>query len=188
MIDVYDNLINSDLSNHIERDILCDEFPFFYRGVTVDESHYDSLKHKENIKDGPQLTHNFYNHGVYSNCFDIIKPLINEMATILECQVLDLIRVKANLKFNNNNLNENYHNTPHIDSEQDHYAALYFVNDTDGDMFYFNNTSEQKVIKRVSPKKGRFVVFKGNINHGGQHPIVNKVRCTINFNFKNYHK
>ena len=62
------------------------------------------MKHKENIKDGPQLTHNFYNHGVYSNYFYIIKQLIDEMATILECEVLDLIRVKANLKFNNNNL------------------------------------------------------------------------------------
>lgn len=179
MITVYDNLVNSDLSNNIEKNILNDEFPFFYRNITVDKKHYDSLKNIESIKDGPQLTHNFLNHGIRSKNFNIIAPLIDEITNILKRKELNFIRIKANLKFNNNNLNKDYHNTPHIDREEDHYALLYFVNESDGDMFFFYNN---EALERVSPKKGRFVLFKGNIDHSGQHPINSKVRCTINFN------
>ena len=188
MIDVYDNLIGSDLSDNIENNILNDTFPFFYRNITVDQNHYDDLKYKKDIKDGPQLTHNFCNHNSISNHFNVVEPLINEMIKILNYnKLITFTRIKANLKMNNNNLNKDFYNTPHIDKSEDYTnvenAALYFVNNTDGDMFFFNNIEDQKVIKRVSPKKGRFIVFKNNLYHSGQHPIDSKVRCTINFNF-----
>jgi len=177
MIEVYDNLIDSDISNDIEKIILNSNFPFFYSKLTVNDEDYESSKHRKDVKDGPQLTHNFLNHGRSSKNFSDIIPLVKEMSKIINHNIA-LLRVKANLKFNNNNLNKDHHNTPHIDREDDSYAILYFVNESDGDMFFF---TEEKV-KRVSPKKGRFVLFKSNISHCGQHPINSRVRCTINFN------
>lgn len=177
MIEVYDNLVNSDLANSIENNILNDSFPFFYTELTVKKEDYELVKHKENIKDGPQLVHNFLNHGISSKNFNTIIPLVNEMSKIINHNIA-LLRVKANLKFNNNNSYKDHHNTPHKDREDDSYAILYFVNRTDGDMFFFPDGN----VKRISPKKGRFVLFKSNLSHCGQHPINSKVRCTINFN------
>ena len=40
------------------------------------------------------------------------------------------------------------------------------------------------VVKQVSPKKGRFFIFKGNYLHAGQHPINSWGRVVINMNFE----
>jgi hypothetical protein len=39
-------------------------------------------------------------------------------------------------------------------------------------------------ISRVTPKKGRLVLFDGGVLHAGQPPKTSEVRCVININFK----
>ena len=82
----------------------------------------------------------------------------------------------------------------HIDLAFEHLVVLYYVNDTDGDTFIFDkksdyqninlasveNQNELKVIKRVSPKKGRVLVFDGNRYHSSSGPTKD-IRCIINF-------
>ena len=82
----------------------------------------------------------------------------------------------------------------HIDLAFKHLIVLYYVNDTDGDTFIFDkksdyeninlasveNQNELKVIKRVTPKKGRALVFDGNRYHSSSGPTKD-IRCIINF-------
>jgi hypothetical protein len=82
----------------------------------------------------------------------------------------------------------------HIDLAFEHLIVLYYVNDTDGDNFIFDkrtdytninlasveNQSELTIIKRVSPKKGRALVFNGNRYHSSSGPTKD-IRCIINF-------
>ena len=51
-------------------------------------------------------------------------------------------------------------------------------NDSDGDTVFFE---KEKVIKKVTPKKGRIVLFDGETLHSGGFPTDNP-RCIVNFN------
>ena len=79
------------------------------------------------------------------------------------------------------NTDGEYHDLPHVDRKDKHIVLLYYVNDTDGDTILFDN--DLNIIKRVSPKKNRVLIFNGNILHAGCSPIQSKKRVGINFNF-----
>ena len=68
-----------------------------------------------------------------------------------------------------------------MDNETPHYTGIYYVNDCDGDTFLFDGTKE---IAKISPKKGRIVIFDGKTLHAGSHPYLSDFRMVINFNFK----
>ena len=86
----------------------------------------------------------------------------------------------------------------HVDQFFPHYSIIYYVNNTDGDTIFYNNTlgdeyenwSEKLLIdkdlsyweefKRVSPKKGRVVIFDGKIFHRSSYPTKEN-RYIINF-------
>lgn len=67
---------------------------------------------------------------------------------------------------------------PHTDFGFPHWVVLYYVNDSDGDTVFFDNNNVE--IKRVTPKKGRVVLFNGAIMHSGGIPKESP-RCVINF-------
>ena len=69
---------------------------------------------------------------------------------------------------------------PHVDRKDPHFVCLYYVNDSDGNTIFYNNNKE--IIKSISPKKGRIVLFDGSILHSGSHP-KNTTRTVININF-----
>ena len=81
----------------------------------------------------------------------------------------------------------------HIDIPFEHLVVLYYVNDSDGDTFIFDkfadyknlqsptiNPEDANIIKRISPKKGRALVFDGSRYHSSSGPTKD-VRCIINF-------
>jgi hypothetical protein len=67
---------------------------------------------------------------------------------------------------------------PHVDLPFSHTVVLYYVNDADGDTVLFDDN--ENIIKTVSPKKGRILLFDGNIKHSGGIPKRGP-RCAINF-------
>ena len=84
------------------------------------------------------------------------------------------------------------HNGIHIDIPQEHYACVYYMNDSDGDTIIYDQTMHNTVAgsknvklkehKRVTPKKGRVVLFDGARYHCSSQPR-NNYRCIINFDF-----
>lgn len=69
--------------------------------------------------------------------------------------------------------------SPHVDLPYQHTVVFYYVNDADGDTVFFDHNHQ--VIKSVSPKKGRLIIFDGTLYHGGGIPKKGP-RCAINFN------
>jgi len=68
---------------------------------------------------------------------------------------------------------------PHTDLDHSHLVFLYYINDSDGDTIFLKNN---KVFKKVSPKKGRVVIFDGSIEHSGGVPIKSS-RFVLNVDF-----
>jgi len=94
---------------------------------------------------------------------------------------------------------ESPHHNPHVDFTEPHYTAVYYVNDSDGDTFIFNETIDDvsqdqapkhvaqgkfTIAKRISPKKGKMICFDGRHYHASMHPTKSAVRIAITFNFK----
>lgn len=70
------------------------------------------------------------------------------------------------------------HYAPHVDFPFDHTVVLYYLNDADGDTVFFDK--QGNITQRVSPKKGRIIVFDGNLYHGGGVPKAGP-RSVVNF-------
>lgn len=88
----------------------------------------------------------------------------------------------------------------HVDSDMQHIAMVYYINDTSGNTFIYDNIdgnnaeinskyrhndidySKLTLIKSVEPKQGRVVVFNGALHHHASYPKVGD-RYIINFNF-----
>ena len=80
---------------------------------------------------------------------------------------------------------------PHVDMEQqDHIVVLYYAIDADGDTLLLDKTDDglgrpsfdnYNIIKRITPKQGRCVVFNGRIYHTAILPRLSQ-RCVINMN------
>jgi len=79
----------------------------------------------------------------------------------------------------------------HVDFKYPHLVFLYYVNDSDGDTLItkkkfdfshqtFDELDESEIVHRVTPKKGRAVIFDGLLYHSGGIPRNNS-RCVINF-------
>lgn len=132
------------------------------------------------IKESPQFCHMFYDNitDTKSEYYRLIDELLKKLNLNNK-----IIRAKSNyLSQNNSFKKENFH-TPHIDTNTKHIVVLYYVIDSDGDTLFFNK--EGDIINKVSPKKGRCVIFDGNILHASQNPIKSKDRIVINIDLKN---
>jgi hypothetical protein len=84
---------------------------------------------------------------------------------------------------------------PHVDGYRPfpYKVAVYYVNDSDGPTVLFketiNDTSPDEiksgkitVDQSIEPKKGRVIIFNGDIYHAVGKP-KNDLRCVINYNF-----
>jgi len=89
----------------------------------------------------------------------------------------------------------------HIDKMEPHVTIVYYINDSDGDTLIFNDENNKhlkdikefinndnfldpknfKLTNSISPKKGRVVVFDGNLWHYGKYPTKSE-RNIININ------
>jgi hypothetical protein len=96
-----------------------------------------------------------------------------------------IVRLKANMLLYNKDMSKDKYNHVHVDGDLPHYVVLYYVNDSDGDTFIFNETYKSlydklTIKQRVSPKKGRVIVFDGKYMHASSNPINCDKRIVIN--------
>ncbi len=175
-MEIIDNCISKELQDKIEKYFLQNTFPWFYQAHSLQKDHPKKYK----IENGdtfnePQFTHKFVDDGkINSSHIDIIIELLKE----LKIETAEIFRCKANLKFKTDS--KKLHNIFHVDYALPHKVLIYYVNDSDGDTYLKVNNS----LKQVKPRKGRALIFKGNIMHAANHPRKSSKRMIINFNIK----
>tara|TARA_B110000503_G_C7031260_1_gene364104 strand:- start:54 stop:632 length:579 start_codon:yes stop_codon:yes gene_type:complete len=160
------------------------KFPWHYLEDTTYE-HYN----KPSIST-PGFTHLlFKNSGEQSEYLKQFTPLLLNGAAAANLTSVSAIRMRLGflLKTRYTLPNMPYvYNTPHVDCNTDHYTALYYLNDTDGDTIIFNETeeSEKYTIKaRIKPAAGKFVCFNGNHYHASSCPKMFPSRIVLTMNF-----
>lgn len=122
----------------------------------------------------------FINDQILNTSYWFLYPFLLEVCGKQNIVVKNLLKIRIGLYINSSS--EKVHNA-HIDREAPHMAALYYPHDCDGDTFFYTDHTAVKEILRVSPKKGRMVLFDGSIYHASSNPISSSYRTSINFNF-----
>lgn len=194
---IFDDLVESDQQTEwINHFYARNGFPWYYNKCNCEDITIDKVSDiDDRIYEGPLFTHMFVTDTNITSdrhltSFQILEPLlkhINHNALI--------IRAKANLQTKLLCQDGKLFTTPHIDDEEQPYGdnvwvAIYYVNDSDGKTYIFNETKHSKLdspftIKQtVEPKAGRFVLFHMDYWHSGDYPHMSDVRILINYNLK----
>ena len=117
-----------------------------------------------------------------------IKPLLYQIMDVANRDFI--LRARADMVTWSK---EDYIHQSHVDFEVSNIAAVFYVNETDGDTVFYNIKPEDvpknkdyknlKEYDRVSPKANRLVLFDGNLLHAGCSPTNHKTKILINSNF-----
>jgi hypothetical protein len=171
--------------------LLCKNPAFLwqYNASTNDQSEPQIMRKNEKSYESDQFVHAMYQEGAkLSVFFDAVFPLFYFLEEKTGVLLGGIERMKANMLMKKS-IDADAHNTPHIDiPDAGHKSLLYYVMDSDGDTFIFNETFQHKkdltIRKRVSPKKGKAVVFDSNIWHASSNPREHDNRVVLNFIFR----
>jgi 2OG-Fe(II) oxygenase superfamily len=124
---------------------------------------------------------------------EFTSPLLREFVPIIAAipfKIRELLRVKVNITHPHLLAREDTYNVPHVDYDGDDLiTAIYYLNDSDGDTYIFDQDRNYKgddltVKKQISPKQGRMVVFSGDLLHSGNNPRSNETRMVANINVR----
>ena len=149
---------------------------------------------KDVFKDDRMLDYPMFNHYFYNisegdkvekksefNIADILLDYFIKKYNI--SMPLFILKCKANLTTQVSKATKDNFSEPHVDIlETPHIGMICYMNDSDGDTFFFDK--DLNIIKRVQPKRGRVVIFRGETLHSAGHPIVSEQRVVMNFDFK----
>jgi hypothetical protein len=191
-----ENVIPKDYQDHLLNLMTSFDFPWAFNLNMV--SGDQCFVGQENNLAG--FNHFFYEKNeATSPYFQLIYPLILTLTSQTGVSFNRLIRMRANLTLPNK-VSTLEHHMPHIDSFFPHWNAIYYVNDSDGDTVIFNETNDTydagqddvlrikenkfTIKKRITPKKGKVLIFPGKYYHSSSFAQDSKFRCVINMNLE----
>jgi hypothetical protein len=168
------------------------EFLWQYNASTNNQEAPEIMNKTSKSYDGDQFVHALYQDGARRSAFfDHVFPMFWFLEERTGLRLAAPERMKANLLVQKH-IDADAYNTPHIDIDTPPDALkmkslLYYVKDSDGDTFIFNERfSDKKPLtlrKRVAPKRGKAILFDSNIWHASSHPRQNATRVVLNFVF-----
>ncbi len=189
---IFEDLIDKDMQILIEDTTLGGNFPWYFCPFTIDLSNLTNEKKEFVYEQGinpSQFVHTLVDeHEINSKHFILIEPILQNLAKRLQKN----ISVKK-AKFNflpQNHIDK--HHFPHVDTNPDDQSVMsmiYYVNNSDGDTYFFDDTYPRTkeytdVIKKITPKKGKAIVFEGKQFHASSSPIISEKRIVLNVVFK----
>jgi hypothetical protein len=186
---ILDDLVPVTLIDNIEKTLLSHTFPWYLNENVVDKYPFYSYIDDEKTNHPNQFTHQFFNKSsIQSQYYHLVTPIICLLEKQEEVDFTNrIIRIKANL-LTRQNYEDDHYNSPHVDSKEiPGESLLYYVNDSDGDTFIFNEnkqTDKLTINSRISPQRGRCLFFNSDYFHASSCPRKNETRVVINFLFR----
>ena len=149
---LYNNFLTPTEVDKIHDIIFNINFPWFYAHEnTVSQFVIDrEQKNFTNLLDYYQMCHVFYSD--YSKYSYIPKEIIDRVNLPNK-----ILRAKVNLQSQNINATTETFNCPHQDMDEPHLAGIYYVNDSNGFTFLFDNDNDNnKIIGFVCKSNKQF--------------------------------
>jgi hypothetical protein len=155
----------------------------------------EAFRVKEPTKDHARCTHSFIvdDIALSEKYYKFVLPLVAQFENYMSTKVKKTNRIKANMLFNMEGVKLQ---PPHVDGQgigEDGVvecvgkkSLLYYVNNSDGDTVFYNEKYTGQPLDyltekmRVSPKKGRAVIFDSNQVHAASIPTEKAYRVVIN--------
>jgi hypothetical protein len=186
---IFDDIISESNQTKLEEYIKLSNLKWNYQhNITGQYGGTDSLELPANVLKSTDITD--------SNISNIINSIKLNLLNKLNIEFVKDYRYKINWT---TPISEkyDYKNLIHIDMDVSHIAIVYYINDTDGNTILLNNKNgncaeshqnnfnsidldDFEIVNSISPKKGRAVIFDGNIYHYGEYPTITD-RFIINF-------
>ena len=190
MIEVLDDVVPLSYQEEIKRNLLDITFPWFY---------VSDITYAQN-KSAPAVSHLFVLDGqIKSHYWNALTPIAHFACAKLNYNVKRIVNARTFLQFPlNDKMGIDLVDRLHIDIPEQHAVVLYYVLDSDGDTIIVDKThtgnnfdpnateytvDKFPILKKVTPKQGRVVVFDGRLYHTAEQPQQN-MRCVININVK----
>jgi len=168
---IFDNLLSQQDEDFIEDFFMNEKLPWIYHKSTV-------IGKKNQSQDFSWFSHKFItSNEVISEHTKFILSIFKKYR-IENLNFHKTYNMRANLLTHRNLIRVNHQTPLHKDQPYPHWVMNYYVNDSEG-------KTDLNGITKVSPKKGRILVFDGSIEHRAFLPI-RRDRCIINFNFLKY--
>ena len=192
MIQIFDDVLAPDLIDRYEEMHYDTEFPWYFtpgRGLSIQQHDWmedwnfeDSVIHETMV-----LSHTFcklnhdWNSEYSDQAIEVAQHIVDRMKKNCEVQ-----RARSNAFFRQPRLYALEHLTPHKDQDHEHLVAMFYINDSDGDLYLFEHGDDgvTRITDSVKPRKNRAVVFPGTMYHAGTAPERSHCRLASNFNFK----
>ena len=124
-----------------------------------------------------------------SRYYEKIEHILQKFYEKTKIKFFDIIRCKLNLQYQVADYDKNNYQCPHMDQNYDHKVLIYYPYTSDGDTFLFErlDTKQYKILDRIEPIGGRFLLMD-KMFHAGQPPIKNETRMTLNYNLIGVYK
>jgi hypothetical protein len=148
-----------------------------------------------NHRKTPAFSHLFTEFGKYHDdqFFHMVSPIAYEACKHINYKIDLVYKARSFLQLP---LSEQFKSKDvdalHVDQPFPHLVVLYYLVDSDGDTILVDHKREDDVdynleaqdfkeLLRITPKKGRCVIFDGDYYHTAEQPVYN-TRAIINFN------
>lgn len=173
------------------------DFPWYYQ-PNIAYINDPNTEANQNLCQSFGLTHTVWDieKGKVSDVLSYMSILSDSFTLLSGVKPNNFIRIKINLQTPVVNNDYNKYNGAHVDRYNPHSTLIYYLNDSDGDTFIFNEVFDEAdsktwpknivptVRERVTPiANSLYYLDTGLRYHSSSNPINTNRRYTINFNF-----
>lgn len=193
---IIDDLVGQSYSNRLLGVAMSPLFQWTFQPTDV--TYGNSLPENRKQYANSGWVHHLLDGESYSEFLNLYVPLLDTIQDTLKTKC-NFTRLRVSM--HQNTIGSPKHNNPHTDFEDDHYSAIYYLNDSDGDTYLFKEYDDPHagsvkqrweksssmtnftVESTVTPKQNRLLVFDGHQFHASSHPKESNYRIILNVNF-----
>jgi hypothetical protein len=188
---VLDNILPSRLKDEVQHSFEHVDTPWRYSAGTY-ASDGEDINLRINELEEPQYVHMAFYEGEATYLWPLMNSLLYFVEKELNARITTIQRCKVNVLTLSPYYDPIKNHPVHPDrKDAGWYSAIYYITDGDGDTVFTDVTYPNlegtslnyEIVKRVSPKKGRFVIFPSNVYHASS-PTTCKRRIVANYVFR----